>query len=722
MGRKKADFEELITELGAVQHGGEWRCKCPAHDDTNPSLYMSEKNDKILLKCFAGCSQEAVINALRARDLWPAPQVRNAPPPGVPRAYNGAEYTQRWQYRDLESQRVCGIVARYDFPDGSKQVIPFFRRWPAGGWRMGHSEQYERVLYNACYVAQAKTVFVVEGEKCADVITNTKRKIIGVTWPGGASSVSRANWSVLKDHPDVRIWPDNDAPGKGAASWIAKRLPRARQVDLSQFGDIPAGWDCADWVGGEDPLDLKLIEPDTAHEVPAQEKDPLPNLGGTYALNDHGNALRFVDMYAGRARYVPNLGWFLWEDNCWTKDDSNKVLLSAAEICAVIEKEASAAEDEDAAKRIVSFAQASGMLHRLRAMVEIAGAMPGVVTQPDDLDSDPLLFCCRNGVVDLRDRALHQNRPEYLITKQSPVVYDPEATAPTWEIFLRRIMGDNTELIEYLRRAIGYSLTSDTSEQIMFMLWGGGQNGKSVFVETLAKIFGTYHTATTSDLVLLDTQSGENAIARLKGARFVPASEVPENSRFNEARVKQLTGQDTVAARYLYKEYFEFRPHFKFWLRCNSRPQIQGADLGIWRRMHCVPFTQTISEAEKDKHLAQKLERELPGILNWAIQGCLEWQMIGLSPPNEVTDTVSEYREDMDRLGQWLEERCIQDEGLKAKGSTLYQSYKSWCEDSGERPLSQRVLMIKLKDRGFKRSIAGGNRYYCGLDVRQSLN
>lgn len=717
---KNIDFPALCAGLNAVQKGKEFVALCPAHNDTHPSLYLSEsaRDGKPLLKCMAGCSQEAVLGALRARGLWPEKKFQGRPS-GVPKEWSGAAYTSHWHYRCPDTQKVLGLVVRFDAPDGTKSVIPFFRRFPNGRWRAGHALEQDRPLYNAQHIAKATTVFVVEGEKCADAITNSTKTVVGVTWPGGANSVMRANWTLLDKHQDVRIWPDNDAPGIAAAHRIQRRLPHARSVDLAQFGTIPEGWDCADWTGDPDPRKLILSPlPASTEELELEQSEPSKEL----SLTDAGNADRFVNMWRGRARYVPNLGWYFWQNNTWQKDDSGQIILACIEVARGILKEAQAELDPDSAKEVHKFANSSQFASRLEAMAKLAAPRPEIVAQPDDLDADPFLFCCANGVVDLTTGKISPNKPELLITKQSPVVFDPEATAPIWTKFLRRIMGENEDLILYLQRAIGYSLTSDTSEQVMFMLWGGGQNGKSVFIETLAKIFGTYHAATTSDLVLLDTQAGENAVARLKGARFVPASEVPENSRFNEARIKQLTGQDTIAARFLYREYFEFKPHFKFWLRCNSRPQIQGSDLGIWRRMHCVPFTQTITEAEKDKHLGAKLLQELPGILNWCIAGCQQWLQMGLAAPHEVADAISEYREDMDRLGQWLEECCIQDSELRVKSRTLYESYKAWCEDAGERPLSQRMLMIKIKDRGFKRMITAGSRYYLGLDIKSAIN
>jgi len=722
----KIDFEKLVSALNATQKGKEWQCKCPAHDDEHPSFYLSKdsKSGKILFKCFAGCSQEAILSALRDRDLWPKAPTKSARPYGVPDTYESAQFTQCWKYLDYESQRVCGLTAKYVAADGtSKKIIPFFRKTPAGRWKPGHISATNRPLYNACYASRANTIFVVEGEKCADAITNSTRKILGVTWPGGASAVSRCDWSILRECKDIRIWPDNDEPGKRAAAWIAAQFPQAKLIDLSQFGDQPAGWDCADWAKEpSDALALQLIDPPRIELVAPPKGEPDVPTTTHCPLNDYGNALRFHARFKDDLKFVPNIGWYFWSADHWQKDESGAVIIYASDIQDIIQKEANEEQDEKEAKQVRVFARQSGMLSRLRAMAEIASGMQGICTEPDALDADPFLFACKNGVVDLRTKELIPNRRELLLTKQSPIAYDAAATCPTWDKFLRRIMGDSAELIAFLQRAIGYSMTSDTSEQVMFMLWGSGQNGKSVFIETLAKIFGTYHTATTSDLVLLDQPTGENAIARLKGARFVPASEVPENGRFNEARIKQLTGQDTISARYLYKEYFDFRPHFKFWLRCNSRPQISGGDLGIWRRMHCIPFTQTILESEKDKHLAQKLEQELPGILNWAIDGAVKWQEIGLAPPEAVLETVEEYKEDMDTIAQWLSAACIIDPECRVLGASLYESYKAWCEMVGERPLSQRKLMIKIKDKGFKRVVYSGARYYKGLDVKSEMN
>jgi putative DNA primase/helicase len=266
--------------------------------------------------------------------------------------------------------------------------------------------------------------------------------------------------------------------------------------------------------------------------------------------------------------------------------------------------------------------------------------------------------------------------------------------------------------MQFVQRAVGYSLTGNTREQVIFIAHGTGRNGKSTFTTTLLSLLGEYGQQTpTETLMVKRGDSIPNDLARLKGTRLVAAMESDEGRRLSEALIKQLSGGDRIPARFMRAEWFEFQPTFKIWLATNHKPVIRGTDLAIWRRIRLVPFTVTISEQEEDKQLGEKLQAEFPGILRWAVEGCLAWQQHGLGMPEAVKNATAGYREEMDVLGAWVAECCVIEPNAKAGAKELYASYTAWCEAGGERALSQRAFGLQLGERGFERYRGTGKKH-----------
>jgi putative DNA primase/helicase len=263
-------------------------------------------------------------------------------------------------------------------------------------------------------------------------------------------------------------------------------------------------------------------------------------------------------------------------------------------------------------------------------------------------------------------------------------------------------MGGDDALIKYIQRAVGYSLTGHTSEQCLFFLYGTGANGKSTFLNILQNLLGDYSMVIDPETIMSKNGGGGATpeLARLRGARVLVTNEVEEGKYLAENRIKQMTGGDTIVARALYQEPFEFKPEFKIWMAGNHKPLIKGTDHAIWRRINLIPFTVTIPKEEQDKKLAEKLRAELPGILQWAVAGCREWRKQGLNPPKQVKAAVDAYRDEMDTLGHWIEEKCRFDTSFKTESSSLYQSYKSWCMINGHSPQSKTRFGRALGDRG----------------------
>jgi putative DNA primase/helicase len=303
--------------------------------------------------------------------------------------------------------------------------------------------------------------------------------------------------------------------------------------------------------------------------------------------------------------------------------------------------------------------------------------------------------------------------------------FDPEAKAPLWETFLDEIMLGDVELIGFLRRAVGYALTGDVSEQVWLFLHGKGSNGKSTFLRVILRLLGEYGMQAAPELLL--AKKGEahpTEIADLAGKRLAVCTEIEQGRALAEVQVKQLTGGDRVKARFMRQDFFEFEPTHKIFLAANHRPIIRGTDYAIWRRIHLVPFNATFKEDQQDKGLLSKLLAELPGILAWAVRGCSEWQIAGLQPPAAVVAATRSYREDQDVFADFLADRCVLGPERSCSAESLYQAFVGWCQATGETSFSQKTFGGLLSDRGFDRAKHGSGRrwYWFGIDVVNPLN
>jgi len=426
-----------------------------------------------------------------------------------------------------------------------------------------------------------------------------------------------------------------------------------------------------------------------------------------HLTDDIGNANRLVSHHGQDLRYCYPWGkWLVWDGKHWMEDITGEIYRRAKDTVNRIYLEAAIAGNEKDAKEIARHAMRSGHATRLRAMIELA--QPEVPVVPEELDSNPWLLNVQNGTLDLRTGELREHRREDLITKLAPVRYDPAAKCPWWESFLGRIMDGNEALTRFLQRTVGYALTGSIREQVAFMMYGTGANGKTTLLDVILALMGNYAQQSDFTTFLKRHSDGpRNDLARLVGARFVSATEVESGRRLDEVVVKQVTGGDKIAARFLHQEFFEFVPQFKLFLASNHKPVIYGTDHAIWRRIKLIPFTLTIPEDERDKDLPAKLKQELPGILTWAVRGCLAWQKDGLGIPEEVKTATGEYREEMDVLAEFLDEYCILDPDSEVATKDLYQAYGTWCEGNGEKPLRKNTFGMRLAERGLEKTRIG---------------
>jgi putative DNA primase/helicase len=493
---------------------------------------------------------------------------------------------------------------------------------------------------------------------------------------------------------------------KTIASGIAKGLSEPRQ--------IPDGEPSKDGKSsGSTPLSL----------VKGEKVNPLEVQTRT---SDLGNTRRLVKLYGPNIRYLAERGvWLKWNGIRWEPDKLGYVHQLAIKTVMSIYREVADEQSPSVRRALAKWALASESRSRLENMVKLAQHQLGIATEIASLDGNQWLLNCQNGTLDLRTGALREHRRDDLLTKCTSTRYAADAQAPTWLRYLARIMGGNQDLIAFLQRAIGYSLTAETSEQCMFFLHGNGKNGKSTFIETISALMGDYALKMPTESFMSKVKGAgiPNDIARLPGARFVVAAETEEGRRLDEALVKDLTGGDTISARFLHQEFFDFRPTHKLWMYGNHKPDIRGTDEGIWRRINLIPFSVQIPAPERDPQLLVKLLGELPGILTWAVQGCLSWQRDGLKPPREVVSATESYRAEMDVISTWLDECCISLATASTSARKLYENYTRWCSDNGETPVKQRRLGLALTERGFARHRWGSGFQYSGIGLlNQEVN
>src|SRR5215213_6273154 len=383
-------------------------------------------------------------------------------------------------------------------------------------------------------------------------------------------------------------------------------------------------------------------------EAEATPSGVLAAAAKRYHLTDYGNAERLVAQHRDEIRYSrPADAWHVWNSTHWTDDGWALIEQRAKETVRKIYREVELAASDDEAKAIVDHARRSEAAPRLSALVALARSEPGIPVDPIDFDTDPLLLNVRNGTIDLRTGELGPHRRTDLISKIIPRDYDPDARCPRWERFISEVTNDRPALASFLQRAIGYSLTGETHERSVFIGYGGGKNGKTKLYETIAAMLGPYaaHTPVQTLLTKRDQDRPANELAALRGVRFVSASEPAEGARFDVALVKALTGQDPITARFLFKEFFTYIPEFKLWLMTNHRPVIRETTNAIWDRVKLIPFDVRFyaegedtprGAARQDPTLSDVLRGELPGILAWAVDGCLAWQRNGLGTPEAV--------------------------------------------------------------------------------------
>ena len=481
-------------------------------------------------------------------------------------------------------------------------------------------------------------------------------------------------WIAIQQHNAAMISPP----------WDEKRLHREFEAllrrDIEKNGAMPSGR-----IGNENQT-----------SAPDHSEDAIAD--------------RFAVLHGTDWKYVSQWGsWFRWTGQVWLRDTTGGARELVRMICRAA---ASECERRSEARRIASD-------RTIGASLRIAASDPRIASQTSDWDRHSMLLNTPLGTIDLQTGEITPHDPALMLTQVTAA--SPSGDCPRWCAFLNEITGENEALLAYLQRLAGYCLTGSTREQSFAFLHGDGANGKSVFLNMIACVLGDYAASSTLDTFMSVRGTRHlTELAGLRAARLVIVPETEQGQSWAEGRIKTVTGGEKVRANFMRQDHFEFTPQFKLIIAGNHRPHISGCGEAMQRRLHLVPFEVTIPESKRDKSLVEKFSRERDGILRWMLDGCAEWQRIGLSPPDSVQKAAKDYFEVEDLVGQWIAEICIEGPQLRAPSKVLFANWRAWAEDAGYPPGSAKSLGDALRQRGFQPAMVSRARGWKGLALRCS--
>ncbi|MBS0426372.1 MAG: hypothetical protein JSR41_03680 [Proteobacteria bacterium] len=677
----------------------------------------------------------------------PVPADAPAPPAQMRHDGRSIDIQLRYAYRNAAGALVH-YVCRADLLDGGKVVRPLIfmrnRRSGALAWKF-QAMRAVRPLYGLDLLAVQpdSQVLIVEGEKATEAARRLIARVYGarpelpvvVTFSGGANAIRKANLESLRGRV-VIVWGDADEPGQKAADLLCSLLhgvaAQVKRLDPPEGKN--SGWDAAD-AEADSTFDLKQFAK-TARIVTFTAPTPLQGAGCVGATSaqvgalsgdetgvatrnrsdvavavgrvieaiensDDALALHFVDR-AANFRWSPGLGWMVDDGVVWARDDALHRFDLARRVCRAVAATCGPKSDSDA-KRISS-------AKTVHATLVLAQADRNMVVPTNLWDADPLLLNTPNGVVDLRTGNLRARGIEF-VTQATAVGPDFTASCPIWLRFLEQVFLGDAQMIEFMQRSMGYWITGSVSEQVLHFLHGQGSNGKSVLSDLVKWITGSYgiKLAATA-LMQAKGERHPTELAQLRGKRLALSSELAENDFFNDALLKELTGDATLSARFMRGDFFEFPMTQKHVIVGNFKPRLRGGDPAIARRMLLVPFNATFTGSAKDKFLLDKLKAEGPAILAWMVRGAEKWSKEGLAVPASVQAASASYMAAMDDLRLWMSEACEMKGESRAKD--LYASFSSWKKARGEHPPSQTVWGERMKVQpGIGSRVSNGVKY-----------
>ena len=463
----------------------------------------------------------------------------------------------------------------------------------------------------------------------------------------------------------------------------------------------------------------------------SNDTEEIQNETKEYPCTDTGNMERFVDQHQG---YLRSLGtiktWLVWDGTRWKPSDYAEVFKFALETVQSIKTEIEQAAGLTDAQNLKKWSVASESNSKTMAMLDMAAKHPSLVAKASSFDKQKMKLNCLNGVVDLGTGQLNQRTSDDLHTKVIGTNFNPQAKCPNFDKFIKEVFGGDGELISWIQRAFGYSLTGSVQEQVLFICYGTGANGKSTLLETISKILSDYSTNADFEMFLSSQKSDVRvmeAIGELKGIRLALASEVDASKRFNESLVKRLTGGDTLRGTKLQMGAFQFEPQHKLWFLCNHIPFARDGSHGFWRRIKVIPFAQQFQGSSLDSSLPDKLWAEREGILAWMIRGAVAWAKelqktnatTGLGPCKAIDQSIEEYRYDNDLSARFIEECLVRDNDSGSVGAReLYIAYQRWWSDnSDEDTPTEGIFSRRMEERGLKKTRTKARMVYKGVEL-----
>jgi putative DNA primase/helicase len=665
----------------------------------------------------------------------------------------GSEPVASYTYTDQFGEPLYRISRFYNDKTG-KKTFAQYRPDGNGGWTSRITDDQGKLLvtlvpYRFHEFHNQRMVFILEGE--ADVDNLREWNVFATCNSGGAGSW-KDEYAEHFPGKTVCLLGDNDPTGRAHMCKVARSLIGVAQIRMVFLPGLPPKGDFSDWkaaggtleqlreiVGGTPDLTPSALT--NLEEAVMRERGKKPTNGQKtlpsgqvdllqFGLHDTGNADRMIALFGQDLRYSAIFRkWLVWDGRRWAKDEQDgRAMKLAKKTMTTFYQQTMGTPSEGLEK----FAKSCLSKTRIANCLFLADCELRI--HVEDLDTHPYLLNCLNGTLDLKTGELHKHRREDYITKLVHHNYDPEAECPMFLKFLGEIMGVTPEasesdlegsdrLVDYLQKVMGYSLTGDVSEKAVFCLFGDGSNGKTTLLETVAFVIREYSTQVLID-TLMARKAGENNntladLADLRGARFVTTSEGEEGQRLAEAKVKYLSaGMGKIRTARKYENFIEFDATHKIFLDSNYKPVVSGQDAAIWNRLKAIPFTVTISDEQKDEELPKKLQKEGEGVLAWMVKGCLRWKAEGLGAPPEIQESSKTWKEDMDPLRDFIEDSCWLGDELWVRSAALWNAYKKWADNNGERPFGRRRFGERLKVLGCKSSRRDRARSWTGIALR----
>jgi|GEM_PF-1451537 len=641
----------------------------------------------------------------------------------IEKTYTGYDQaSRRFTFLELNSE---GRAVNLKFHKGKDGTQPF--SIPGhGGCRL-----YPLNLIKG-YSRKAPLIFC-EGH--GDALTLLSQGYQAVTSNNGALSIP-PDIAPLRDFQKIMTAYDHDSAGWDGSMKLAKMMKTefpGMQVSIAHWNKTASqGFDIGDYFSNGGTLEwfdemLANAEPfELIKEKPEKFYTPQPKVViPEFKLTDAGNAELLIDLHGDNIRYNHTRGrWYLWGGQYWKPDEKNGVIELAIDAARARQRMAADIVDKEQSKKAFKYGLSSENLMRINACLNLAKGMGSAATLADDWDKNKMFLQFDNGLMKMDTMIFRPGTPEDMISQSTGFDYDLKATCPTWEKAIGEILDGNSGLISFLQRAIGYSLTGDITQQCFFLLYGSGANGKSVILEVLRSLLGDFSADSPFSTFEFNRGAQSNDLARLNAARLVTSAESGTSKRLDEERLKAITGGDAITVRFLYQEYFQFTPQFKLWLAVNSLPSVRDFSHGFWRRIRLIPFNVKFDGKTADPELVDKLKQELPGIMNWALEGYSQWKKDGLNPPEEVTNATKDYKNESDVVAEFLDSfvNIHTQSGIEVriKASDLYRSFFEWHEKEYTGPpvkqtaFGRRVSMTT----GIKSEKVGSYKYYLGLELK----